>query len=309
MHLPNSLRRSLPAVCLVPLSLVGACDVSGIPAPDSAPASGSEPPPSELELPIPLDTPPVELDVGGPVAEAVSSACTDPASPSCGGIAAICKADNDGAACDPVVLPPRFPKEVEDPLTGETVSADSLLPDEVVSAAEVRFALPVDLAALLENQGVSSADQVKQISFSKLELSWQDNGLTFDVPVLDVYVGPKVDDVSDPAALIARDGFDKVGTVGKDLNDDGQFDVGQEAATSGLVPVSFVAGGTDAFNEALRTLSFTIVLAAPDGQSLTLREVPGTDPIEVARPGGTARVKMTSELTFTVDLAGTLGAE
>jgi hypothetical protein len=294
MRLPLVARAPLSVVALVPVALVGACDVLGIPR--------------EVDIPIPLDTPSVDIDVTAAVAGALDQACSDPAAPSCEGIGLICQADNGGTPCDPVDLPEQFPKECPN-LQGETVSADELMPDEVKDAAELKFAIPVDLADLLSAQGVSSADQVKQISFSKVDLSWEENTLTFDAPVFDVYVGPSVDDVSDPAALVASGEFTKVGTVGKDLDDDGDFDVGQVAGVADAVPLTFVTGGNDAFNEALRSFTFTLVLAAPEGQALGLKEVADTDPVEVARPGGLATVKLKSELSFKVSLVDALGGE
>lgn len=288
MRLPDVIRKSVTVVALLPVALSAGCDLLGIP--------------SEVDVPIPLDTPPIDIDVGAAVGTAVSQACSDPAAASCEGISLICQASNDGTACDPVDLPPEFPAECPN-LAGETVSADDLLPDDVKKAAEIKFAVPVDLADLLSEQGVSSADQVKQISFTKVDLSWESNSLTFDAPVLDVYVGPKVDDTNDPAALIASGEFTKVGTVGKDLDDDGAFDVGQEAGVADAVPLNFVEGGNDTFNEALRTFTFTLVLAAPEGQSVSLKEVAGSDPLEVARPDGKATIKMKSELSFKVNLA------
>jgi hypothetical protein len=284
-------RSSIPAVALLPLAFVGGCDLLGIP--------------TELDIPIPLDTPPVEIDVGGAVTTAVSQSCSSPDAASCQGIALICQADNGGAPCDPVDLPAEFPKECPN-LEGETVSAEELLPEEVKKAAEVKFAIPVDIADLMTDNGVDSADQVKQISFTKVDLSWDDNSLTFDAPVFDVYVGPVVDDGGDPAELIASADFAKVGTLGKDLDDDGTFDVGQEAGVADSVPLTFAEGGNDRFNEALRSFTFTLVLAAPEGQALALKEVAGSDPAEVARPDGVATVRLRSELSFKVNIADAL---
>jgi hypothetical protein len=295
MRLPDVVRKSVTAVALLPVALSTGCDLLGIP--------------TEVDVPIPLDTPPVDIDVGAAVGEAVAQACSDPTAASCEGIGLICKANKgDGTACDPVELPAQFPAECPN-LEGDPVSANDLLPDDVKKAAEIKFAVPVDLADLLSEQGVSSGDQVKQISFNKVDLAWESNSLTFDAPVLDVYVGPKVDDTTDPAALLANADFKKVGTVGKDLDDDGAFDVGQEAEVADAVPLSFIEGGNDTFNEALRTFTFTLVLAAPEGQALALKEVAGTDPVKVAKPDGVATIKLKSELSFKVNLAEAIQGE
>jgi hypothetical protein len=287
------------APALASLALVGGCDLLGIP--------------TEVEIPIPLDTPPVEVDVGGAVDEAVEGACDDPDDAACVSLGLICRAENGpppaegGDPCSPPVLPPEFPKEVEN-LDGEIVSADSLVPEDVKKASQLKFAIPIDLAEALANQGVSSADQVKQISFNKVDLAWEENGLTFDAPVLDLYIGPKVDDVGDPAELIATSGFAKIGTVGKDLDDDGSFDVGQEALVADAVPLTFVEGGNERFNEALRSFAFTLVLVAPDGQQVTLKEVEGSSPVKVFAPDGLAKLKVKSELSFKVNLADALSS-
>jgi hypothetical protein len=288
MKLAMVVRNSLSAAALLPVALSAGCDLLGIP--------------SEVDVPIPLDTPAVDIDVGGAVGAAVAQACSDPAAESCNGIGLICQANNGGTACDPVELPAQFPAACPTP-NGDTVSANDLLPADVKKAAEIKFAIPVDLADLLSEQGVSSSDQVKQISFKKVDISWEANTLTFDAPVLDVYVGPHVDDTSDAAALIANADFKKVGTVGKDLNDDGTFDVSQEAGVADAVPLNFVEGGNDTFNEALRSFTFTLVFAAPEGQGLSLKEVPGSDPLKVARPDGVGTIKLKSELSFKVNLA------
>ena len=77
------------------------------------------------------------------------------------------------------------------------------------------------------------------------------------------------------------------------------------AETTGKVPLTFVDGGNDAFNDRLRGLVFTMVLAAPEGQTLTLKAVDG-DPTKVRKPDGAAAIKLEATLTYTVDVAGAL---
>jgi hypothetical protein len=297
MRLPALSARSALTPTFTALALASGCDLLGIP--------------TEVEIPIPLDTPPIEVDVGGAVDDAVDGACDDPEDAGCKSLVLVCRAENgappsSGAdPCDPATLPPQFPKEIEN-LDGEIVSADELVPEDVKKAAQLKFAIPVDLADVLAEQGVASADQVQQISFRKVDLSWEENTLTFDAPVLDLYIGPKVDDLGDPAALVADPAFEKIGTVGKDLDEDGTFDVGQEALTADAVPLNFVEGGNDKFNEALRTFTFTLLMVAPEGQEVTFKEVPGTDPVKVFAPDGAAKLKIKSQLSFKVSLADAL---
>jgi hypothetical protein len=292
MKLVHPIRSFVPAMALVPVALVSGCDLLGIP--------------QEVEIPIPLDTPPVDIDIGEAVDAALSEACPTDDAESCQGISLICQADNGGTPCSPVELPADFPQRVPT-LQGETVPADDLLPQGVKDAAALKFAVPVDLEESLADSGVQSADQVEQISFKAVKVAWDENTLTFDVPVLDVYVGPFVDDVSKPEELIASSDFKLVGTVGKNTDDDQEgFEVGQEAGVADEVPLTFVEGGNDTFNEALRTFSFTLVFAAPDDQTLTLKEVEGSSPVEVARPDGKAKIRIKSELSFKVNFADAL---
>jgi hypothetical protein len=279
-----ALRLILPAAAIAVAPLFG-CDLLGI-----------EP---TVDLPLPLETPPVDIDVGGPVDEVVASACANPADAGCQGFAALCRAENNGQDCDPVTLPAQLLKELDVNNDGTNETLDDILGDDLKEAARVQFAIPVDLTEALE--GVNSPDQVEDVSFSDVSLAWVENSLTFDAPVLDVYVGPQSESL-DPEALLASGDFTKVGTIGKDTNDDGTLDVGQEALTTGDVALEFVAGGNEAFNAALRSLAFTLVAAAPEGSSLELREVEA-DPTKVFRPDGEAKLSLKATLLYKVNLA------
>lgn len=279
------------AVFLVPLSVVAACDLF----------------PSDLttiDLPIPVSSPAVDVDVGTPVDGAVDAACTPGDAASCLGIAALCEAE-EGAPCVPPTLPEQFPKEIE--FNGETTSAEDVLPDAVKEATLIKLAIPVDLTDLLEAGGVTSSDQVKDIAIEQLGINWEANSLTFNAPALDVYVGPKVDDVSDPAALVSASGFSRIGTIGVDVDEAAAgFEAGQLAETTGVVPLSFIEGGNAAFNEQLKTFAFTLVLVAPDGQALSLSEVDG-DSSKVRKPDGAASLKLEGNLVYSVNLAEAAG--
>ena len=277
------------AILLVPVALVTSCDFFGEDF-------------GVVKLPIPLSSPSIDLDIGGPVGDAINASCSDPEAASCAGITALCTAE-DGADCDPPTLPPQFPKEVT--IDEETTSADDIMPAAVVEAARVKFALPIDLKDLLAAGGVTDASQVENITVADVFLNWESNGLTFDAPVLDVYVGPVVDglDALDAEALITRTGFVKIGSVGLDTDDDTDgFDVGQIAETAGKVPLTFAGGGNAAFNERLREFAMTMVLVAPEGQALHLKEVAG-NASKVKRPDGAAKIKLEGNLIYEVNLA------
>jgi hypothetical protein len=257
-----------------------------------------------IELPITLDSPPVDVDVGGPVSDAVDSACEDPTAASCTGIATLCEAEA-GAPCNPVTLPAAFPREldVDEDGTPET-TAEELLPTAVTEAARLKVALPADLGGLLADAGVSSAEQVKDVNFDAIQLVWEENSLTFDAPILDVYVGPAVDegDLLDVDALLANADFEKVGTIGKDLDPEAPgFEVGQVAGVSDAIDLSFVDGGKDAFNARLKSFKFTLLVAAPEGAALSLKPL-ANDGTKVAAPGGETTLKLKADLVYTVNL-------
>jgi hypothetical protein len=285
------MRFPIAAVFLVPLSVVAACDLF----------------PSDLttiDLPVPISSPAVDVDVGTPVDSAIDSACATPDAASCLGIAALCEAE-EGAPCVPPTLPDQFPQEIT--FDGETTSAEDVLPDAVKEATLIKLAIPVDLTDLLEAGGVTSSDQVKDITIKQLGINWEANSLTFNAPALDVYVGPKVDDVTDPDSLVTAEGFARIGTIGVDVDEAASgFEAGQLAETTGVVPLTFIEGGNAAFNEQLKTFAFTLVLVAPDGQALTLSEVDG-DSSKVRKPDGAASLKLEGELSYSVDLAEAAG--
>jgi hypothetical protein len=285
------MRFPIAAVFVVPLSVVAACDL----------LSGDL---TTVDLPIPVSTPAVDVDVGTPVDNAVDAACPSPDAASCLGIAALCEAE-EGAPCVPPTLPNQFPQEIT--FDGETTSAEDVLPDAVKEATLIKLAIPVDLASVLEAGGVTSSDQVKNIAIQQLGINWEANSLTFNAPALDVYVGPKVDDVSDPESLVGAAGFARIGTIGVDVDEAAAgFEAGQLAETTGVVPLTFIEGGNAALNEQLRTFAFTLVLVAADDQALTLSEVDG-DSSKVRKPDGAASLKLEGQLVYSVDLAEAAG--
>lgn len=285
------MRFPIAAVFLVPVSVVAACDLF----PNDL---------TTIELPIPVSTPAVDVDVGTPVDAAVDASCPSADAASCLGIAALCEAE-EGAPCVPPTLPAQFPKEIT--FNGETTSAEDVLPDAVKDATLIKLAIPVDLSDLLAEGGVTSSDQVKDIAIDQLGINWEANSLTFNAPALDVYVGPKVDDVTDPSSLATAEGFARIGTIGVDIDEAAAgFEAGQLAETTGVVPLTFIEGGNAAFNEQLKTFAFTLVLIAPEGQALSLSEVDG-DSSKVRKPDGAASLKLEGSLVYSVNLAEAAG--
>lgn len=289
------MRFPIVAILFVPVAMVTGCDLF----PDDF---------GTVELPIPLSSPSVDLDVGTPVGDAIDSSCESPDAASCAGIVALCQAEEENDAdCVPPTLPAQFPKEVT--VDGNTTKAEDVLPEAVVEATRLKFAIPVDLSELLAAGGVTDTSQVENITFDQVALNWEENGLTFDAPALDVYVGPKVDgtELVDAEGLSTSSGFVKVGTVGVDTDPEAQgFEVGQIAKTTGKVPLTFIDGGNAAFNEKLKAFAFTMVLVAPAGQELKLKEVAG-DASKVSKPDGAAKIKLEGQITYSVNLAEAAG--
>ncbi len=290
-----SVRLSFAAVFLVPVALLSGCELL-------------EP----IPIPIDLNSPPVDLDIGAAVTAGVESACSDPSAASCLGIAALCANENDPVAeCDPVTLPAQFLKEIDLDGDGEIEDGESLeglLGPDLVEAAKVQLALPVDLGEQMADAAIDP-NQVKNISFDEIALGWLENSLTFDAPVLDVYIGPTVDSdaLLDVPALIAGADFVKVGTISKSVGEGEEaLELGQAAGVADSVPLNFDEGGKETFNEKLKTFSFTLVVAAPEGQALQLKEVAG-DASRVLRPDGAASLSLQSTLIFELNLGEAAG--
>ena len=93
----------------------------------------------------------------------------------------------------------------------------------------------------------------------------------------------------------------KVGSLGTNTDDDPALDIGIAAGTNGVVPVEFVEGGNALFNEKLRTMKFTLVLRAPDGQSLALKSDP-TDGTHVISPAGKVKLSLQATIVYKVSL-------
>lgn len=249
-----------------------------------------------LELPIDLTTPEQDFDVDEGVAAVEASACDDDAT--CAVLAAIC-ATEEGRTCDPdPTMPDQFPAEVDVPGQGPVNANDLMSELGVAEATELELAVPVDVASALADEGVQTPDAVENVSIGALKMLWPENSLTFDAPPLDLYIAKVAVEPGalDAEALIANGEADKVGTVGLDLDGDGEIDVGQVAGSTDPVDVNFVAGGNDLLSEAFRQAEFTIVTAVPDGKGLTLKEQGGV----VTKPAGQGKIALQATVVFSV---------
>lgn len=290
------LRRVLPLVAVVPFAaaLTG-CDVYN--------ALFNEP----LKIPLDLTSPPQDFDVTDAVASAEGAACETQDSPSCAALTAICQ--TSGGACTPPAMPAEFPAQVEVVPGEPPVDANQLMVDMgITEATELELALPVDVASKLAEEGIESPDLVDDVTIENVVLEWPENTLTFDAPPLDLYIANE--DVGagalDAEQLIADGKVTKVGTIGVDLDGDGTIDVGQVAGSTDGAPVAFVDGGNEAFNTAVKSASFTLVTAVPEGKGLKLKEKDG-DPSTVLKPAGAGTIQLKATLVYSVSAADVVG--
>jgi hypothetical protein len=246
-----------------------------------------------FDVPVPLEAPAVTMDVSAPVTAAVDASCSSDDAPTCAGIAALCAAEAD-APCMPVSLPAQFPKQVD----GQ--DAGSLLPAALVDAARPQAAVPVDLTGLLAAAGADDPSKVENVTIAGLALAFVDNALTFDAPVLDLYVGEYTTSIDAPL-LIEQGAVVKFGTLGQEKDaQSGEFTVGQRALTSGKVPVTFNEGGEKIFNDRVKQFKFVLVAAAPAGQNLRLASSPADDS-KYASPTGKTDLVISGDLVYTID--------
>jgi hypothetical protein len=106
---------------------------------------------------------------------------------------------------------------------------------------------------------------------------------------MDLYIGTEfVDDpLADPQQLIEDGVVEKVGTI-----------PAQEAELSGDTAVSFVEGGNEKFNTALKGLKFTAVVALPPDTPIALKE--GSEESLRRKPTGEASVSLKATIMYTV---------
>jgi hypothetical protein len=242
-----------------------------------------------IDVPLPFQSPPIPVDVDAATAASIEAACTDPAAESCQGIAAICAADA-GAPCNPVVLPARIPTEVE----GEDTTA--LLGDTLADAMRPSLSIYANPGAELPD--TVDKERISAVTITDVAVAFTGNTLTFDVPVMDVYVGDSEtgDDVD---GRIASGALRKVGVLGQSTDDDVDFEVGLLAGTDAEVPLSFVEGGNAILNEAFQSLAFEFVLHTPDGNEVTLKPDPD-DATKLITPAGRVDASLKADLSYRV---------
>lgn len=249
---------------------------------------------TEVPIEVPLETPAQEIDVSTKVDEAEAQACEDLESEDCLVLMAIDRTDDD-AVSDPPSMPPEFPTEVDvdgdESTTEDVVNAEEWANEQgLAEAADIKIAVPVDLS---EKVNVEDEDAIKSVTFTAVALNFQENSLTFATVPLDIYVSEGPVDSTDAQQLIDDGVVKKVGTLGA-----------QPAGEVSERPVDFVEGGTEIFNTALKSLSFTLVAALPDGETPQLPKNEAGDMI--IKPYGKAMVSLKADVVFKVSASQVL---
>lgn len=246
----------------------------------------------EVPLPVPIETPAQEVNVTQRVADLEAEICSDAASEDCQVLQAIDRTDDDQVSSPPA-LPAEFPAEVDvdgdDATTEDKVNVEEWANEEgfFEAAHDLKVAVPVDLSSHVEEE---QKDKIKKITIKSIGLNFQENSLTFATVPLDVYVSEGPVDSTDAEELLAQGLVKKVGTI-----------EAQAAATTGERPITFVEGGNDIFNVAVKSLKFTMVATLPPGVTPALPKNEAGD--KIIKPQGVAKVSLKGELELTISAA------
>lgn len=245
----------------------------------------------EFQVPLELETPAADLNATEHIDAVEAALCEDSESYNCAVVSALDYSDDEEIG-DPPRIPAEFPvaTEITNPETGEneTVNVEEWASDIGLSQdLDFEQVIPMDLTALVQ---VEDPAAIKDVTVSDVRLTWVENTFTFDTIPMDLYIGTEVVDdplTADVQQLIDDGLVEKVGTI-----------PAQEAETAGDAPVSFVDGGSETFNNALKGLKFTAVLAMPKGTPVGLKE--GSEENLRRKPTGDARVSLKATLLYTV---------
>lgn len=251
-----------------------------------------------FSLPLEFESQPYSVDVDEHVVDFEVNACADEDSENCRVIKALDRSD-DGEVSNPPTIPTEFPTEVDVEECDEngncastTVDISQWLDEDGLGldvSNQLSTAIGVDLREELgdELDQIGDPSQIDTVSITRLAVDYKENTLTFDVPAVDLYIGPGGLDTDDAAALISAGSVTKVGTLER------------RGQGTGPANVEFVSGGSDRFSDAIKSLEFTAVMAVPDSETINLRE--GAAQGTLQKPGGEAEVTLQVEVTFTVN--------
>lgn len=284
MPYPSKLPRPLSS-----LLIAGAVAVVG-----AASGCGGE----GFSVPLAFESQPYEVNVDEHVVDFEVNACADQDSENCRVIQALDRSD-DGEVSNPPSIPTEFPTEVDIEECDEngncastTIDISQWLDEDGLGidvSNQLSTAISVDLREELGDDldRIGDPSQIDSVAISRLAVDYKENTLTFDVPAVDLYIGPSGLDTDDAAALISAGSVTKIGTLERRSEGTGPSDV------------EFVSGGADRFSDAIKSLEFTAVMAVPDSETINLRE--GAAQGTLQKPGGEAEVTLQVEVTFTIN--------
>jgi hypothetical protein len=264
-----------------------------------------------FDVPIPLVSPPLPLDISGQVDAAASSLCGDETEIQDGVnlgqmVEQLLK---EGTTCDDYQglkdeLPPTI-TVVVDESTDTSVEIDVMeqlnATDAFAGLKEMRQAIAIDLREQLAAQGVSNPDIISNVSVDNLMIKFPVNNLSIDLVPFELYVGDfgldtegnLEDGTSKIEGLLASGDLVKIGTIDK-----------QPAGSVEDLIVNFTDDTSkDAFNERLKNLSFTFMVTIPEDAEVTLTT---TAEGNLIKPDGMAELSLAADLVFTAEPQGLL---
>jgi hypothetical protein len=252
---------------------------------------------SGLEIPVLLESPAIDIDVTTPVLQYEEDTCQDENNLDCVIIQALDLTDDDQIS-DPPRIPEQFPAQVR--VTSPLDQSEEIIDVEewaqsggMLDDVELAYAIDVDLKDALEDRPPEAVDSV---SFRNLRLNWQENSLTFDTLPFDFYVATEIlTDAGSATEMIEQGLVTKVGTVPS-----------QGAEATGEAEIVFEEGGEDLFADALRSFTFTLVVAIPADAEIRLND--GDQPGTKRKPLGLAKVSIKGDLIYTLNPQDLLNA-
>ncbi len=267
-----------------------------------------------FEVPIPLESPPLPLDISGQVDAAASSLCGDGTEIQDG----VSMGDmldqllKEGTTCDDYQgLKDELPATitVTDDTTGTSVDIDVLeqlnSTDAFEGLKDMRQAIAIDLREQLAAQGVSNPDIISNVSVSNLMIKFPKNELSIDLVPFELYVGDfgldtegdLEDGTSKIEGLLSSGDLIKIGTI----------DAQPALSTEDLV-VNFTDDiAKEEFNTRLKALSFTFMVTIPPEAEIKLTTRTNDAGNEVLiKPDGMAELALAADLIFTAEPQGLL---
>ena len=265
-----------------------------------------------FDIPIPLEAPPLPMDISGQVDNAAQALCGDSTELADGLSmdAFIQELLVEGSSCEDYQglkdeLPATITMTHEE--SGASTEFDVLEQLNSVDALEsiknMRHAVAIDLKEQMAAQGVSDPALISNVSVDNLKIKWPENGLTINTVPFELYVGAfgldtegeTEEGLSKIEALIDAGDLVKIGTI-----------AAQPAMSTDELPVEFTDDDAKAvFSDRLKDLSFTFMVTVPEDAAI---ELTTTEAGDLVKPDGMATLVLAADLIFTAQAQGILDA-